>query len=48
MKKKQKWTVLFRPWLIDLAAFCSYLYCAFYLHDNHVVHPVYHTDVTLE
>ena len=32
----------------DLAAFSSYLYCAFYLLDNHVVHPVYHTDVTLE
>ena len=48
MKKKQKWTVFSVLGLLILLAFCSYLYCAFYLHDNHVVHPVYHTDVTLE
>lgn len=39
---------LFHPWIIDFVSLCSYLYRTFYLHGNHVIHPVYHADVTLD
>ena len=39
---------LFCPWFADFAAFCGYLYRAFYLYDNHVIYAVHHTDAALE
>ena len=48
MKKKQKWNRLFRPWITDFVSLCGYLCRTFYLHGNHVIYAVHHTDAALE